>query len=192
MFYMPRKKRDHGIRQSCVDNTQSGAAHMQGMYKARGYWTCRACRQRLPKANFRNYMRGRTKEDQDGTQVCDNCRQQKLRKRTAIAARLFLHERRRKVRRQDVIAEVRAEIARCRVAPTTQQQTSPKNPIVEARTATQRKNTQALMDPTPAIRRRKIEYQCPYCHASACSTVRNGTVHGQGIVANSFASKMAS
>ena len=31
-----------------------------------------------------------------------------------------------------------------------------------------------------------IEYQCPYCHASACSTVRNGTVHATGHCGKQF------
>ena len=137
--------------------------------RVRGCWTCRACRQRLPKANVRNYMRGRTKEDQNGTQVCDVCRQQKRRKRTAIAARLFLQERRRKVRRQAVMAEVRAEIALRRVAPTMQQQTSPKNPIEARGRATERK-----------------EYECPYCQAKTYSSVRTGNVHAAGHCGKQF------
>ena len=141
----------------------------------RGCWTCRACRQRLPKANFRNYMRGRTKEDQDGTQVRDVCRQQKRRKRTAIAARLFLQERRRKVRRQAVMAEVRAEIALRRVAPTTQQQTSPKNPIEARGRATERKEYNALIAKQKLTAAFGLEMSKPL-----------------GIVASSFVFEMAS
>ena len=78
--------------------------------KSRGRWTCAVCRHTLPRESFQTF-RQRRPSGQDGTQVCDACQQAAVVRPIAARTTRRLTRSRLKLRKKEILDEVRREIA---------------------------------------------------------------------------------
>ena len=183
--------------------------------KIKGQWTCATCHLSFARLEFSAWLR-RRQAGQDGTQECNHCVQALAIDRAAARARRRLEAHRRKTRQRAILAQIRAEIASVvqkrndhsakRQQPPAQPNCSSQRRGTIERKRTRQQNRDDEDGATAAGKRRcvfspsqhegrkdavegrqtRIEYKCPYCHATIQSTVRNGLVTVTGHCGKQF------
>ena len=172
--------------------------------KVRGSWHCATCRQRLPKERFKTF-RQRRPSGQDGTQVCDKCQQAAVVKPIAARTTRRLTRSRQKVRKKEILDEVRREIA-VRVrghGRQPQEETHPKRARPDGGPSTnlaekavaheeqeqrmpRRQASEQAREPQKGEATEQNEYECPYCQAKTYSSIRTGKVQVAGHCGKQF------
>lgn len=163
--------------------------------KARGCWTCKACRQARPKEQFNVFARRRA-SGQNGTQVCDICLRDAILTRTAARTTHRLTRRRREVRKKEILDEVRREIA-LQVRGRPKQCEAPAAPAPKRARQTESSADATALPPRasstgvqhadePQPDKRLFEYQCPYCMRLVRTTVQNGNVFSRAHCGKQF------